>query len=274
MSTIGAVSYLNSRPLVTGLDEAPGCRVLAEVPSRLLGGLLDGTFDIALCPIIDFQTSPVDLVLVPVGAIGSNGETLTVRLFARRPLTEVSTVHVDGDSHTSAALVQVILHALSGRLPHIATLPSDPRGRSDTQRDAILLIGDKVVASAPSRADYPFGLDLGQAWRDLTGLPFVFACWTAIARKDLGELPAVLDGQRRANLKRIPDLARPPLPPGWTEPLARRYLGQLLRYDVGPRELRAVEEFWRRCHALGLITELRELRTYPTTGQDTVSETA
>jgi len=262
MIRLAAVSYLNARPLVAGLEREPGVSVVTDVPARLLELLLDDRADAALCPIVDYQTAPRDLVIVPGSAIGADGETLTVRLFARRPLDEVETVHVDPDSHTSVVLLRVLLAERTGRLPRVEPLPPDWGPRSPAVPEAVLLIGDKVVARAPSRERYPETLDLGRAWRQLTGLPFVFACWMAPAGRDLGDLPTRLAARRTANLDRLPDLVREALPPGWTEPLARRYLGRLLRYDLGPTQLDAMDEFWRRADALGLLDGVRPLQLY------------
>ena len=95
MTTIGAVSYLNARPLIDGLERVDGVQVRTEVPSRLLSLLEDGASCAALCPIIDYQRSSRQLRILPVGAIGSDGPTMTVRVFSRIPLRDVDLIHVD-----------------------------------------------------------------------------------------------------------------------------------------------------------------------------------
>ena len=262
VQTIGCVRYLNARPLVDGLDEVDGIRVVSDVPSRLLDGLLTGTTEIALIPIIDYQTSPEPLFIVPVGAIGSDGMTLTVRVFAKRPIDEIRRVAVDGDSRTSVALLQVVFAGIQGsRIEVVPLAGSDPSNLPDGI-DAALLIGDKVVNAAP---DLPHQLDLGEAWKELTSLPFVFAAWMARQSFDLGDLPRLLARRRALNLSRIPDLAARHAPAaGWPLPLAEHYLGHILRYDLGQRELKAITTFWERCRRLGLIEEIRPLELYGT----------
>ncbi len=262
MIRLAAVSYLNARPLVAGLEREPGVSLVTDVPSRLLELLLADRADVALCPVIDYQTAPRDLVVVPSGAIGADGETLTVRLFARRPLDEIEVVHADTDSHTSVVLLRVLLAERIGRLPRVERLDPNWRPGGPSGPDAVLLIGDKVVARAPRREHFPAVLDLGKAWRQLTGLPFVFACWMAPVDRHLDDLPRRLAARRTANLGRLPELVRETLPEGWTEPLARRYLGRLLRYDLGPAQLEAMREFWRRAAALGLLEAVRPLQLY------------
>jgi chorismate dehydratase len=257
---IGAVRYLNSAPLIDGLEGDDDVNLQRDVPSGLLGTLLAGEVDLALCPVIDFQTSPEPLALVPVGAIGSDGETLTVRAFSRLPFDRVERVAVDGDSHTSVALLQVVFDALYGRRLQLEPLTPPQQGAAANGSECLLLIGDKVVTAAPSDRDYPHQLDLGEAWKRATGMPFVFATWMARRGADIGDLPERLRARRDANLDRIDDIVARRAPEiGWPAPLAHIYLTRHLRFRITERELAAVEEFWRRCHALGLIDAVRPI---------------
>ncbi|NOZ93563.1 MAG: menaquinone biosynthesis protein [Acidobacteria bacterium] len=261
---IGVVSYLNARPLVEGLESDPRVRLVRDVPSRLIARLLSGEVDVALCPAIDYQTSPEELAILPAGAIGSDGETLTVRVFSRVPLDALREVEVDGDSHTSVALLRILFARSFGRT--LRTLPAEmPRRPPAWDPDgplpeAVLMIGDKVVAAAPPAGLYPYQVDLGQAWKELTGLPFVFALWMARPGADLGELPELLAATLRRNLARIPEIAgHHAAGAGWPVDLARRYLGEILTYTAGPRELEAARLFWRLAHEEGLAPRHRPL---------------
>ncbi len=261
MPSIGCVSYLNARPLVDRLDLGPNLRIEFDVPSRLLQGLLDRRTDVALLPAIDYQTSPDDLCVVPSGGIGSDGETLTVRVFSRVPISAVRHVAVDGDSRTSVALLQVIFRDVYGIELELSRLASGlPSIDLPPEVDAVLLIGDKVVSSAPPLS---IQLDLGEAWKDLTGMPFVFATWMARTTTDLGDLPRMLTRRREINQRRIADVAASHASAaGWPLDLAVHYLGTLLSYDLGQRELKAMHLFWERCRDLGIIPELRPLLLY------------
>jgi chorismate dehydratase len=261
--TVAAVSFLNAKPLIEGLDREPGVRLVADVPSRLLETLIEGEASVALCPVIDLQLSPVELSVVPCGAIGSDGPTLTVRVFSRVPMEEVARVYTDGDSHTSVALLAVVFDELFGNKPEIKTLDSTNVNGSLAPPTTVLLIGDKVVRSQPDPDLYPHQLDLGEAWRGITGLPFVFACWMARSGQDLGELPGILDRYRNVNRTRIGEIAGTHADgSGWPEELAAEYLGKILRYEIGQRELRAIELFWEKCRDLGLIERIRPMKLY------------
>ena len=145
--TVAAVSFLNARPLIEGLEEDPGIHLISDVPSRLLETLIEDRASVALCPVIDFQLSPVELSIVPAGAIGSDGPTLTVRVFSQLPMEEVVQVQTDGDSHTSVALLKVVFNELYQRVPEVQTLASTDVNGSAEPPTTVLLIGDKVVST-------------------------------------------------------------------------------------------------------------------------------
>lgn len=260
MATVATVSFLNATPLVDGLDGVAGVEVLRAVPSRLLALLSRGDADLALCPSIDYQRSPVPLEVVPAGGIASAGATMTVRVFSRRPLAGLDRVAVDSDSHTSVALLQVVLEARYGRRPELVPLPGAAAG---WEAEAMLLIGDKVVTCQPPAVRYPYQLDLGRAWHELTGLPFVFATWMCRAGTDLGRLPEILAARRVANAGRLEAIVAAHAGRlGWRPGPAKRYLGRLLHHTIGDDELAAMERFWQECHRLGLTPVPRPLQLY------------
>jgi len=254
--TLGCVSYLNAVPLIHGVA-SDHTRVRLDVPARLLDDLLAGEVDAALCPVIDYFRSPVPLAILPVGGIGCEGPTLTVRLFSRAPIDRVSTIYADTDSHTSVVLLQVVLDRLHGIRPTLIDFDareSTAEGRIVERPQAMLLIGDKVVTAGPVAAAYPHQIDLGAAWQELTGLPFVFATWLARADARFGGLPDHLAAVREANLARVDELASANAEThGWPPALAGEYLGSILRYRVGPRELEGIARFAAEAALLGLV---------------------
>ncbi|MDX2016219.1 MAG: MqnA/MqnD/SBP family protein [Planctomycetota bacterium] len=124
----------------------------------------------------------------------------------------------------------------------------------------MLLIGDKVVTDAPPEERYPFQLDLGEAWKAWTGLPFVYAMWVC-RRAEAGSecvrlAAAALDRQRRHNRTRLDWIIATRAPQArWPLDLARRYVGELLRYEVGDREREAVGRFWAEARGVGLLPD-------------------
>ncbi|MDB5297617.1 MAG: hypothetical protein JWO31_3600 [Phycisphaerales bacterium] len=245
---VGSVSFLNAKPLIRGLDADPRVRLHLEVPSRLLSGLADRRFDVALLPVIDLQRLP-GLRLIPAGGIGCDGPTLTVRLFGRRPLDRINTLLCDTDSHTSVALARVILAERFGRRPTLVDLAGEAARDRDLPR---LLIGDKVITDEP--AGFPHQLDLGQAWKELTGLPFVFAAWAGRSDADLGDLPAVLTAARRRGLAEVEAIVARFAPEHhWPAAIARQYLTEYLKFEIGEPQLEAVRLFHRLAAKHGVI---------------------
>ena len=223
---VGCVSYLNAKPLIDGFDAAlPGHDLVLEVPAGQIDLLLADQVDLALCPVVDYYRSPAPLVAVPVGGIGCAGPTLTVRLFSPVPLDQITAVRLDADSHTSVCLLAVVLDAVYGIRPAV-TVGLPGADEPDPPGVARLLIGDKVVTHAPADADFPHQLDLGGAWHELTGRPFVFALWLARAGTDLGELPSKLAAMLEANLPRTDAIAAAyAAEHGWPVDSAADYLG-------------------------------------------------
>jgi chorismate dehydratase len=244
---IGSVSYLNAKPLIHGLDRDDRVELHLAVPSKLLDGLRDAQYDVALLPVIDYQRMP-GLRVVPGGGIGSDGETLTVRIFSRRPVDKIGRLACDTDSHTSVALARVLLAERFNRRPEFVDLTAEAAGGSD----ALLLIGDKVVCEEPK--GYPHQIDLGQTWKETTGLPFVFAAWMARAGIDLGDLAARLESAKRDGLAHVDDLVtRFAVPRGWPADVARRYMTEYLKYDIGARELDAIRLFHQLAAKHGIL---------------------
>ncbi len=260
---VGCVSFLNARPLIEGLDEREGVEVVYDVPSGLLGDLEKGEVDVALCPVIDFQTSKRELTILPVGGIGCDGATLTVRVYSRVPIEEVRRVYVDTDSHTSINLMRVVLDEVYGVRPEIVNIPQGGIGEVEGDVETLLLIGDKVVVDAPDDEVFCHQLDLGEAWKDMTGEPFVFAIWMGGRGEDLGGIGGILDQARVENSERINEIVgKRAESVGWPVGLARQYLGEYLKFETGSRELAAIELFYDKVHGLGLIEERRGLDIY------------
>ena len=244
---VGSVSFLNAKPLIYGLDAARDLRLTLDVPSRLLTGLLEERYDVALLPVIDYQRMP-GLRLLTSGGIGCDEPTLTVRIFSPVPVERICELACDTDSHTSVALARVVLSKLYGIKPRFIDLAAGAR-RDDT---ALLLIGDKVVCEEPQ--GLPHQLDLGEAWKRLTGLPFVFAAWIARAGIDLRDLPGRLELAKGDGLSHLDEIvARHAVPRGWPADVARRYLAEHLKFDVGPDQLRAIRLFHQYAGEEGLL---------------------
>jgi len=274
---IGIVNYLNTFPLIDGLEGLADVHLVPDVPSRLIGRLLEDEVDVALCSVFDYQTSPTPLSIIPAGMLGCDGSTMTVRLFSQVPVHRIQRIFCDRDSHTSVNMLRVLLHDLHRIRPEFVNFDArahrEPAsGRTVDWPESMLLIGDKVVTDSTPAIRYPYQLDLGAEWKELTGRPFVFATWLAKRPEGEGEgegderlrlaqtAGAILDRQRRHNLERIDSmLRRRAEDANWPFDLARSYVTEMLRYEWTAEAQRGLEQFFSRCYDLGLIDRNRPL---------------
>lgn len=263
---VAAVSYLNTTPMIEGLAAWRDAELITAVPSRLADMVLAGEADVGLVSLADYARAEGNLSLLPCGMIGCDGPTLTVRVFSAVPPDQITTLHADTDSHTSVVLAQLILAERFGVRPTVRDFHARERlgseGDPDAWPESMLLIGDKVVTDSPPAVRYPHQIDLGEAWHALTGLPFVYAVW--MCRADRAEDPvvrtaaALIDRQRRRNAMRLDSLVTAEAAKrGWPGDLARRYVGELLRFRVDDRAREAVDAFLTRAAALELLPHAR-----------------
>lgn len=257
---IGCVKYLNTLPLIEGLRSWRDADLTTAVPSRLIDLLLTSQVDVALCSVIDAARHADRVRLLTAGMIGCDGPTLTVRLFSRVPIGSIRTVGVDTDSHTSAVLMQVILSRRYHVHPRIVDFDARERmvtGGGGPDPDALLLIGDKVVTDPPSITDYPHQLDLGEEWKRLTGLPFVYAAWMCRAGEDTSlnvrTAADMLDRQRRHNATRLGWIVNTrSAERHWPTDTAAEYVGHLLKYGLDAPERESIDKFIAWAHELNL----------------------
>ena len=257
---IGAVSYLNTKPLVYELEAlAPQAELILDYPSRLADQLARGDLDVALIPMIEYFRAGT-YRLVPNIAIASNGPVLSVTLFSRTPWSEIRRVALDEGSRTSAALTQVLLRKKYGVQPELCPLPLDLPAE-DADADAVLLIGDRAMQACLPGFRYAF--DLGQEWHDWTGLPFVYAAWAVREGVDLGSVLDALQEAKRRGLDNIGPIAAREAPSLQLDAgFCRRYLANIIRFDLGPRELTGLRHYYQLASELGLARRGVSVKLY------------
>ncbi|MGI9177308.1 MAG: menaquinone biosynthetic enzyme MqnA/MqnD family protein [Pirellulales bacterium] len=258
---VGAVQYLNTRPLVHGLATA-GVEVSYDLPSRLADRLASGTLDVALIPSVEVFRGGYRVI--SDACIGCRGPVMSVKLFFRTSPSSVMRLAVDEGSRTSAALARVLLAERYGVLPEVETLPIGA-GLADTRADAVLLIGDRALDSRGSAGrdagSFQLVWDLGDEWCRWTGLPFVFAVWAARDGIDVDLLAPLLARARDSGLANLAAIAAAEAGGhGLTVPQCLGYLRDNLHYHLGHREHQALTLFQRRTAALGLSPPHDRLR--------------
>ena len=179
---LGAVNYLNSKPLIERLDELLEGRATLRLdyPSRLADELASGRLDVALIPSIEYFRGE-NYEVISNACVAAHGPVLSVKLHSRVPWGEVKSLALDEGSRTSATLARILLAERHGVFPKLEPLPLDHRAQ-DSSADAILLIGDRAISPPDER--FLGTWDLGEEWFEWTGLPFVFAMW--VGRRGAG----------------------------------------------------------------------------------------
>jgi chorismate dehydratase len=250
---VGAVNYLNTKPLIYGWKTfAPRAELLLDLPSRLADDLAAGRLDVALIPSIEFFHD-ASYTVVSNACIACRGPVLSVKLFSRGPVKTIRTLALDEGSRTSAAMVQVMLDERHGVRPNLVKLPIGT-ALEDIEADAVLLIGDRAMHSPPGRFEAVW--DLGDEWCRWTGLPFVFAMWVARAGAPLDGLETALAEARDAGLAHLDEIAASEAAAlGLTRPQCISYLRDNLYFYLGDREHRGLELFYRKAARLELAPE-------------------
>jgi len=249
---LGAVGYLNARPLVYGLDAQPRFDLRYDIPSECARLLHGRDIDVGLIPSIEYLRGPAPYGIVAGPAVTSRGPVASVAIYTRREPRDIRSIAMDTSSRTSVALATIALGRVFGVTAE--PIPMAPDLESMLARaDAALIIGDIALfldhTTAGARK-----LDLGELWTSATGLPFVYAFWTgwpdAVTPDDIASLQAARD----AGVAHSDDVARRYVggDPA-REAVAARYLRDNIQYFLGAEELEALTRFYRYAAELALV---------------------
>lgn len=258
---LGAVSYLNTKPLVYGLEAHPDqFDVRFDVPSTCADLLHAGRVDLGLIPAIEYLHG--DYAIVPDVSIASDGEVATVAVFTRMPIERVRTLALDLSSRTSVALTRVLCAKHWTIAPTFT--PAEPDLDAMLRRaDAALVIGDPAFDIDPQRHQVT-KVDLGSEWKALTGLPFVYAMWVGRPGAASPEQCRALQIARDRGLANLGAIAKQ-AGDGDTalEQRVLVYLRDNLKYGLGDAEQAGLRRFYELATEIGITPELRPLRFYP-----------
>lgn len=202
---VGAVSYLNSKPLVEDLSELlPEATVSLDYPSRLADQLAAGDLDVALIPSVEYMRG-TDYEIISDACVATRGPVLSVKLYSRVDPGAIRTLALDEGSRTSATLARIMLLERYGVDPARKPLPIE-MSVQHTDADAVLVIGDRAM-HAPNE-EFHTVWDLGEEWLAWTGLPFVFAMWVARRGVASSHVEQMLSESRDRGVARISDIAQ------------------------------------------------------------------
>jgi chorismate dehydratase len=254
---LGAVSYLNTGPLVYGLEQQTDrFHVRFDVPSRCAELLHQDQVDVGLIPSIEYLSGD-DYLIVPGVGIASDGAVASVALFSRMPIGDISSIALDLGSRTSVALLKVLCARWFDIEP--AFTPMAPDMSEMLERcDAALIIGDNALFAEHAS----LGLkktDLAEEWVGMTGLPFVFAFWAGRPGLVTPDDVAALNAARDRGVSE-PERVAERYFPGEAEKVRRgaEYLRENVKYALGEREQSGLRMFYTLAAALGIVPAVRE----------------
>lgn len=260
MVRLGAVDYLNARPLVYGLEMRTDIFSLRfDVPSKCAALLHEGSIDVGMIPSIEYLRGRAPYLIVPGSGIISNGPVASVALFSTKPVTQIRSVAADTSSRTSNGLLRVLCYEAFGVDPSFVPMP--PKiDEMLTACDAALLIGDPALYLDPASRGL-LKIDLGQEWTTLTGLPFVWAFWAGRPDALSADAIRVLTEARDAGVAASDAIADAYCGPERAA-LGRAYLRDNIEYMLGEREAAGLTRYYELAAAHDVVESTKPFVFY------------
>jgi chorismate dehydratase len=236
---IGAVSYLNTRPLLLGMEQSPfrdSIDLVKSYPAQIAQDLLDDNIDIGLVPvaIMPLLSNPQ---IVSKYVIGSEDEVASVALFSQVPMDQIEKVYLDYQSRTSVQLAKVLL-AQYWKKEVEFLIATEGYINEISGTTAGVIIGDRALASLKR---FIHIYDLGLAWKQHTGLPFVFAAWVANKAIPSAFIEA-FDAANEYGLKHLDEVIAL-IPASEQVYDLHKYYTENISYELTPEKREGLEKF-------------------------------
>jgi chorismate dehydratase len=248
---LGAVPFLNVRPLVYPLEEGlvkNDFDIVYENPSRLSTLLLEKKVHLGLIPVAELLKRDIYRI-VPNLSISSRGEVASVVLLSKKSVAEIKTVAVDLRSQSSSSLLRIILEIFNNVNPNY--VQRIPDGSFLDGVDAGMYIGNDGLRIRYSPPGGYTVIDLGEVWTKETGLPFVYAVYAVREGVNLGKNLEALEMAKSIGLKNIDKIAKAcAVKVNLSEEICYRYLTERIYYDLGDKEIEGINSF------RGLLSEI------------------
>jgi chorismate dehydratase len=265
---VGHIQFLNCLPLYWGLVRSGALldvELTTDTPDHLNDALVRGELDIGPISLVEYLRHADELHLLPGLAVGSDGPVLSVVLVSSVPVEQIRSVALGATSRTSVLLAEMVLEERFGLRPDYATMPPDLPTML-READAAVLIGDPALrATFGVRPSGTTVLDLGQAWREESDTPMVFAVWAArreFADRHPGLVKDVAEAFRSSldlALAQIETVAASAA--RWEEldpaTLARYF--RALDFRLGPDQLEGLRRFAGRLVRRGVLPAVPEI---------------
>ncbi|MCI0411538.1 menaquinone biosynthesis protein [bacterium] len=251
---IAAIRYINTLPLVYGLEFNPDLELTFETPSRCYEMLLQDEVDVALIPIIGTQLSTEIRAIKGLGIAATN-RTESVYLFATKPLDRLRTVIGDPSSLTSVLLSKIILNEKYKNKPRFLSGSIDNIHEVLRQYDAALIIGDEAILTDKSDYDH---YDLATEWYSITGFPFVFAVWASKRILSHEEKEIFHNAYQQATQNWEGIIYRAASMLAVDVPFLKRYYNENLRYHLARSDYEGLLRFLVLAADFGYLQKVRK----------------
>ena len=242
---LGCLPYLNVKPLVYPLEHgalADGWELIYAPPSQLAQMLVRG--EVAAAPVSSFATfTYTDLSICPGICIAADGPVTSVLLLSKVPIEDIKRIALDTSSLSGANMLKILLSELYNMSPDFVSIAPNPVSEMLARADAAMVIGNAAM-QYPKDGLHVF--DLAEHWRNLTGLPAVFAVWAG--KGITPELVEILQAAKKDGLTRLPEIAREEsMKLGLSYEICYDYLSKIMVYDMCEREMTGLELFKEKC---------------------------
>jgi chorismate dehydratase len=236
---IGAVSYLNTRPLLLGMEQSPfrdSIDLVKSYPAQIAQDLLDDTIDIGLIPVAIMPLLKNPQVISKY-VIGTEGKVASVALFSQVPMDQIEKVYLDYQSRTSVALAKILFKQYWNKEVEFL-IATEGYINEISGTTAGIIIGDRALGSL-NRFEHIY--DLGLAWKQYSGLPFVFAAWVANKPVPAAFMEAfdVANGYGLNHLDEVISL----IPANEQEYDLYKYYTENISYELTPEKRKGLELF-------------------------------
>jgi len=254
LTRLGAVAYLNARPLVYGLElKTTHFALRVDAPSKCAALLHEQAVDLGMIPSIEFLRGHDPYRIVPDLGITSDGPVASVALFCRTPLSAVRTIAADISSRTSNALLRILCVERFGLDPEFVPMAPDATAML-ARCDAALIIGDPALFLDYERLGAE-KVDLGEQWTSMTGLPFVWAFWAGRATALSHAAVSALVAARDAGVAESDAIAETYCGPGRAA-RGREYLRENIYYMLGDREEEGLRLYYELAERHGIVDKV------------------
>jgi len=256
---VGAINFLNTKPLIYGLEKDRDFELIYETPSRCSVMLEERRVDIAILPSVEYA-SQRNYFIIPNISISSKGKAGSILLFAKKEVQDIKTISLDKSSRTSAALLKILCLEKFKISPGFTQMNPDLETML-SENDAALVIGDNALFASAYFKDL-VAADLGQEWYEMTSLPFVFAFWTGYSDIDPVKL-AAFSRSAHEGMKKFHEIALNYSYRGKTYPtVSEQYFVKNMSYNLGDEEKKGLELYFELCFKHKLIEQKPQLRFF------------